>query len=294
MATAKAGDGIVVGIDGSDSAVDAARWAAFVARRLGEPIELVHVHSPGSDNENEQSEAVLTAAEAAIRAEVDPIEIRRSTPSGKPDKVLTDLSRTARMIVLGHTTTTEWESMVRRSDVVSVANHAECPVVTWRSRDGFQPPDGRPVIVGVDGTELSASAVEHAFETAAALEAPLAVLHTWREQSTLTYGEGSRFTDWSAYVEYRKDEMLENTNGYTEQYPDVDVSYRVERGKPDIVLLEESKTAQLVVVGSHGRSPLAAAVVGSSSQGLIHHSCCPVMICRARRHAATDADAEAR
>lgn len=193
------------------------------------------------------------------------------------------------MIVLGHTTTTEWESMIRRSDVVSVANHAECPVVTWRSRDGFQPPDGRPVVVGVDGTEVSESAVEHAFATAAALEAPLVAIHTWTEQSTLTYGEGSRFTDWTAYVEHRREEMKSHTSGHTERFPDVAVSYRVERGKPDIVLLEESKSAQLVVVGSHGRSPLAAAVVGSSSQGLIHHSCCPVMICRAHHRSETEA-----
>ncbi|MFX1759449.1 universal stress protein [Rhodococcus sp. As11] len=291
MGTANAAHGIVVGIDGSDSAVDAARWAACVARRLGEPVELVHVHPHASGDETEPSDAVLTAAEAAARAAVDRIELHRSTPSGKPDKVLTDLSGSARMVVLGHTTTSEWQSMVRRSDVVSVANHAECPVVTWRSREGFRPPDGRPVVVGVDGTELSAAAVEQAFATACALEAPLVVLHTWTEQSTLTYGEGSRFRDWSAYVEYRKKEMITNTAGYTEQYPDVDVSYRVERGKPDIVLLEESKTAQLVVVGSHGRSPLAASIVGSSSQGLIHHSCCPVMICRARRRAEADAEA---
>lgn len=71
-------------------------------------------------------------------------------------------------------------------------------------REGFQPPDGRPVVVGVDGTEVSAEAVEHAFATAAALEAPLVAIHTWTEQSTLTYGEGSRFTDWTAYVEHRR------------------------------------------------------------------------------------------
>ncbi|APE09771.1 universal stress protein [Rhodococcus pyridinivorans] len=290
MGTANVGHGIVVGIDGSDSALDAARWAACVARRLGEPIDLVHVHPPTSgDGTDPSEEAVLTAAEAAVRGAVDRVEVRRSTPSGKPDRVLTDLSREARMIVLGHTTTTEWESMIRRSDVVSVANHAECPVVTWRSRDGFQPPDGRPVVVGVDGTEVSEFAVEHAFATAAALEAPLVAIHTWTEQSTLTYGEGSRFTDWTAYVEHRREEMKSHTSGHTERFPDVAVSYRVERGKPDIVLLEESKSAQLVVVGSHGRSPLAAAVVGSSSQGLIHHSCCPVMICRAHQRSESEA-----
>jgi len=284
MDTSQPRRGIVVGVDGSDSALDAARWAACIARRLGEPVELVHAHPHSSDSTTEPAEAVLSAAENAARAVVDGVEITRSTPSGRPDRVLTEMSHTARMVVLGHTTTTEWESMIKRSDVVSIANHAECPVVTWRSVDGFRVPDSRPVVVGVDGTELSAAAVEHSYALAAALEAPLIAVHTWTEQSTLTYGEGSRFRDWTDYVEFRRNEMTEHMAGHAEKHPDVEVTYRVERGKPDIVLQEESKTAQLVVVGSHGRSPLAAAVVGSSSQGLIHHSRCPVMVCRTPAH----------
>lgn len=281
MGTPSAGNAIVVGIDGSDSALDAARWAACVARHVGTPIELVHVHPHDSDEETEPSDAVLTAAEAAVRSTIDRVEITRSTPSGRPDRVLTELSKSARMIVLGHTSTTEWQSMIRRSDVVSVANHAECPVVTWRSRDGFHPPDTRPVVVGVDGSGLSAPAIDNAFAIASALGAPLVAVHAWTEQSTLTYGEGSRFRDWTDYVEHRKNDMVTHTADHAERYPDVEVDYRAERGKPDAVLIEQSRNAQLVVVGSHGRSALAAAVVGSSSQGLIHHSCCPVMICRA-------------
>ncbi|MET0992571.1 MAG: universal stress protein, partial [Mycobacterium sp.] len=44
-------------------------------------------------------------------------------------------------------------------------------------------------------------------------------------------------------------------------------------------LLRHVDDAQLVVVGSRGRGPLAGAVLGSTSLNLLHHSGVPVMIC---------------
>ncbi|MBM7460321.1 universal stress protein [Rhodococcus coprophilus] len=300
MSTGTPGGGILVGIDGSDSAVDAARWAAVVARRLGEPLRLVHAHSGGPGDADEPTRAVLDNAEAAILEEAAAVDaaapreptagneltaelaVEKKAVSGRPANALSDLSASARMLVLGHTTTSELQSMFRRSDVVYVANHAVCPVVSWRSEQGFRPPDGRPIVVGVDGTQLSSAAIGEGYRLAAALEAPLVAVHTWVEHSTITYGEDSRFTDWTDFAAFRKARMVESMADWASDFPDVEVEHRVERGKPDIVLLEHSAHAQLIVVGSHGRSAQSSAILGSTSQGLIHHSFCPVAICRAR------------
>jgi len=289
-----------VGIDGSDSAVEAARWAAVVARRLGEPLRLVHAHSGGPGDADEPTREVLDNAEAAILEEGAAVDaaapreptagneltaelaVEKNAVSGRPANALSDLSASARMVVLGHTTTSELQSMFRRSDVVYVANHAVCPVVSWRSEQGFRPPDGRPIVVGVDGTQLSSAAIGEGYRLAAALEAPLVAVHTWVEQSTITYGEDSRFTDWTDFAAFQKAAMVESMVDWASEFPDVEVEHRVERGKPDIVLLEHSAHAQLIVVGSHGRSAQSSAILGSTSQGLIHHSFCPVAICRAR------------
>ncbi len=300
MSTAAPQGGIVVGIDGSDSAVDAARWAAVVAQRLDEPLRLVHVPPQGPDDADEPTRAVLDHAEAAVLDTVATADaamahetaagseraaelvVEKAAVSGRPANTLSSLSESARMIVLGHTTTSELQSMFRRSDVVYVANHAVCPVVSWRSEQGFRPPDRRPIVVGVDGTELSTAAIAESYRLAAALDAPLVAVHTWVEQSTITYGEDSRFTDWTDFAKFQKAGMVESMAGWSTTYPDVEVVHQVERGKPDIVLLEHSARAQLLVVGSHGRSAQSSAILGSTSQGLIHHSFCPVAICRTR------------
>ena len=46
-------------------------------------------------------------------------------------------------------------------------------------------------------------------------------------------------------------------------------------------LLDHADNAQLVAVGSRGRAPLTAAVMGSTSLNLLHHSKIPVMVCHA-------------
>ena len=45
-------------------------------------------------------------------------------------------------------------------------------------------------------------------------------------------------------------------------------------------LTDQSREAQLVVVGSHGRGNLADSILGSVSQTVIHHAECPVLIVR--------------
>lgn len=276
--------GIVAGVDGSDSALGAARWAASIALRFGEPLQLTHVvpERPSSNGAaaGPAGDNALDAAEAAVRAAQPEVVVERTIEVGKPAQALVERSDAARMIVLGHTTTSELQSMFAGSDVVRTANHAHCPVVSWRGEPGPAELDGKPIVLGVDGSALSAKAIAHAFEIADKAGAPLTAVHTWTEQSTLTYGEGSRFTDWEAYQEHRTAELAESLAGYREKHPDVEISYSVERGKPDVMLLEHSAHAQLVVVGSHGRSTIASALLGSTSQNLIHHSMCPVLICR--------------
>ncbi|WFS14827.1 universal stress protein [Rhodococcus aetherivorans] len=293
MATAPIRHGIVVGIDGSDGSFSAAHWAASAAWIFREPLHLVNVlpdapSATGGRSKEEfakllqaDSERLLERARrAALDGRTD-VTVECSSRPGPPAKTLVELSKTARLLVVGRTTTGELRSMFAGSDVVRVANHARCPVVAWRGEGDHEEVDTRPVVVGVDGSALSNAAIEHAFEFASFLGVPLIAVHAWTEQSTLRgYDESARFVDWTTYAEQKVADLAESLAGWRERYPDVELRTELERRGAMVALIERSIDAQLVAVGSHGRSTIASALLGSTGQGLLHHSRCPVLICR--------------
>ncbi|WP_240777474.1 universal stress protein [Nonomuraea basaltis] len=68
-----------------------------------------------------------------------------------------------------------------------------------------------------------------------------------------------------------------------EQYPDVAVVEETVHGHPVDVLRQAASGADLLVVGSHGRSMFAGMVLGSVSQELLHQSPCPLAVVRSAR-----------
>jgi nucleotide-binding universal stress UspA family protein len=81
--------------------------------------------------------------------------------------------------------------------------------------------------------------------------------------------------------------LAEQLAGWSEKYPDVNVTTRVLRGAPaeSIVNYSNSITSSsqptLLVVGSRGRNELTNLLLGSTSQALIAHGPCPVVVVRA-------------
>ena len=65
-----------------------------------------------------------------------------------------------------------------------------------------------------------------------------------------------------------------------ERNPPVDVRTAIEEGNPSEVLIEQSKEADLIVVGSRGHGGFAGMLLGSVSQHLATHAGCPVVIIR--------------
>ncbi|NED57663.1 universal stress protein, partial [Micromonospora aurantiaca] len=69
---------------------------------------------------------------------------------------------------------------------------------------------------------------------------------------------------------------------WRESFPDVPVEIEAVPGSASALLVEASRSAQLVVVGSRGRGGLRGMLLGSVSQQLIQHSHCPVAVVRER------------
>jgi nucleotide-binding universal stress UspA family protein len=121
-----------------------------------------------------------------------------------------------------------------------------------------------------------------ALEEASLRGADLIAVHTWLDYaSDVAYATARPFVvDWNA-VEIREREMLaERLAGWQEKYPDVSVRRVVSRGRPVRGLLEQATEARLLVVGSRGRGGFGGMLLGSTSQALVYHAPCPLLVVR--------------
>ena len=136
-----------------------------------------------------------------------------------------------------------------------------------------------PVVVGVDGSEQSKSALGWAARYARATSAPLRVVIAWYLPNN--YDWSVPLPDpWDPESDARKvleDEMAEVLGAAA---PDLELSTSVVEGHPAQVLTEASKQASLVVVGSRGRGQFSGMLLGSVSGFLTTHARCPVVVMR--------------
>ncbi|MFC7448206.1 universal stress protein [Rhodococcus daqingensis] len=293
-----AGKPIVVGVDGSESSTAAVAWAARTAAMRKTPLVLVSVvHVPayyysepylargyGDDLKNAgrahlDSAAVLAAQAVDGLASVD---ISTKLHEGQIAETLLQYSDGATMIVLGSRGLGEFTGALMGSVTVAVSSHSTAPVAVVRGRtlDGRPPTEG-PVVVGVDGSEVSEAAVAVAFEEAATRHASLIAVHVWSDVSVQPcLGATADDPHWSGIQSFEEAVLSERLAGWTERYPDVAVQRVVARDRPVRVLSEFAERAQLLVVGSHGRGGFKGMLLGSTSNALMRTADCPVLIVR--------------
>jgi len=139
------------------------------------------------------------------------------------------------------------------------------------------------IIVGVDGSDSSKGALDWAYEEAVHHGASLSVIAAFNPPAlpmTPPYGsvppEGYE-------SQPRRDalDLLDRLISPLEaKDPAVDIRTVVEEGSPAKVLIERSKEADLLVVGSRGHGGFAGMLLGSVSQHLVAHAECPVVVKR--------------
>jgi len=134
------------------------------------------------------------------------------------------------------------------------------------------------IVVGIDGSGPSRAALAWAAAQAALTAAPLTVVTSWSYPTSsgflVTWPDG---VDFGADARTEQDESVRDVLG---SEPAIAVSTAVIEGNPSLVLVEESKTASLIVVGSRGHGAFTGMLLGSVSEFLATHAHCPVVIVR--------------
>ena len=142
------------------------------------------------------------------------------------------------------------------------------------------------IVVGVDHSEGAKEALRFALEEAHLRQVPLRAVHAWQFGHIGTAGiEGSIPVLGAELSEHRSAAEAALDATIRAAIPDpggVEVERRVLEGPPAAVLVEESRGADLLVVGSRGHGGFAALLLGSVSQQCAHHAECPVVIVRPR------------
>lgn len=284
---------VVVGVDGSEAALRAVRWAAAEAQRHRVGLHIVHAIgvpdffpggaiSPSTELFHlleKDSSAVVSAAELVAHEVAPDVDVRAKSTTDPAVLALIEESRDARCVVLGESGRGAFTGLLLGSTTVTLAAHAHCPVVAMRGSAEYD--TGGPVVVGVDGSELSDCALGAAFEQAAYRDAKLVAVHAYSDSDTrMVFSEARMAHDWEPLEAVEQRLLAERLAGWSERYPDVVVERDVVEAKPRQRLLEWSERACLLVAGSRGRGGLSGLLLGSTSQALLHHASCPVMVLR--------------
>jgi nucleotide-binding universal stress UspA family protein len=288
------GMSIVVGVDGTDHAIDAARWAGAVAARSGGSLHLVHVMRPVDEallvlTSPHQADAgayprelgreVLDRVAEKVRADFPGLRISRTLSHRSPGNALTEHSRHARMVVLACAEVSPAGALLAGSTTLTVAAHSACPVVAWRG--GTVAPTAAPIVVGVDEAERSHTALVTAFGLADRLGVGVTVVHALPERRAPGEVNIPVIVDWEALESEALQKLSATVAPVADRWPRVDVAYAVKTGRAGRVILDHAAGAQLIVVGTRGRGNVASALLGSTGLRLLHHSPVPIVLCPA-------------
>jgi nucleotide-binding universal stress UspA family protein len=290
---------VVVGVDGSLPSHHTLQWALEEAGRRNVRCRVIKVLTPDAfevvDRRTElpmfeflaDQQSALSAIVASIVAAM--VANGQSSPltsvelvAGDPVEVLAETARHTDLLVVGTRGHGALKSWFLGSVSSALLHRRVCPtVVIPSSADRHRGCHG--IVVGVDGSDGAARALRWAADEAQRRNCELVVVHAWQVPIVLASPYAPTMVVPSEDCEQAGEAVMAETLRLVESDlvgPQVHVAVipRLVRGAADDELMAAAADAALVVVGGRGHSGLAAAVLGSTSWGCVHHSPCPVAV----------------
>lgn len=271
MADPHAPESIVVGIDGSEAAINAARWSVTEAVSRDIPLRLVHVAQDGQqrgpsdpvDLADEYGETSLRAACKAVHALAEPVKIETAIVHGPADSALIDESRHAVMICAGSVGIGRFALRALGSTADALAHKSHCPVAIIRTDQDTAPSDERWIAVVVNDSPDNDAVLEHGFREARLRESSILALGVWR------WGLG----------EIPYDQLERRLGRWVSQYPEVHVRPAAARRGAAEFLSNSAEPVELAVVGDAEADDIAR-LVGPVAHGSPDHAGCSVLVVR--------------
>ncbi|WP_406005188.1 universal stress protein [Streptomyces sp. NBC_00637] len=281
---------IVVGVDGSEPSLRAVDWAADEAALRDAPLRLVYAslweryegtalaQDLGKPTGRVTAEDILRGAERRARLRQPHLGISTDVLPEEPEYALVREGRGAAALVLGTRGRSGIVEMLVGSVSLTVAAHADCPVIVLGgdADNRVHATTGGRVVVGVGEKGTESAALHFAVQEARTRGATLDAVRAWRcpaHESTdhpLLAGEPSRLHEQHAA------DILEEA--LKSAPTDVDVERRTVEGPARRVLLAASSEADLLVVGARRNPGYLGLQLGRVAHGVLHHAVCAVAV----------------
>lgn len=284
---------VLVGVDGSPESLEAVDWAVARAAKAGWRVHLLCAYSLPSfttasldggyaalDDSAIRSGAQKVIDEAAQRAVGSGVKVTSSLETGDPAGVLVDLSDEATMAVVGTRGGGGFADRLLGTVSSALPAHAHCPtVVVPRHMEGADFTPVRRIVVGVDGSDSARRALRWAVREAEVWGAELTAV------AAVPLASGTGALAWLPAAIDREQVLADVRGGLDravavalEGHPGVKVRKHALDGNAAELMAEFSTAVDLVVVGSRGRGGFAGLLLGSTSQAVLSHAVCPVMV----------------
>jgi nucleotide-binding universal stress UspA family protein len=281
---------IVVGVDDSPGAALAIGWAVREAASRHAAVRLICVYGStlryavlpltavlSTDDHTQQrhiAEAVIARATAAVTALDPDVEVGASAIYGDPSRVLIEESAGAAVLVLGTEKLGVLGAVLLGSVSTTVSARGECPVVVVSDGGLGSSTEVPAVVVGVDGSDRAAEVLAFAFDYANAHRLPVRAIFCW-------HLDFLGVMSWNAdhdLPERARQWLTLALVPWQAKYPDVPIESHVVEDSTVGALVTASMGQELLVVGTHGRHALPGSMLGSVSQGVLHHAHCSVAL----------------
>jgi nucleotide-binding universal stress UspA family protein len=275
---------LVVGFDASPDAVRALQWSVDAARTRALPLRVVvargdlYTLSDWADEWTRGLAEESVEAGRKILAEQGFEGADFAVVDGLPPAVLVAESASAELMAIGSRGHSALAGVIQGSVSQHVSRHASCPVVVVRAAADE---GSRRVVVGVDGSESSIGALEFALRHASLHHLEVAVVCApdhWRGNSWSPPADV--VPELMAQLEAKEAKVLDDVEHVIVRHPDVTAVVQEVKGRPARALVDASRSAALVVVGSRGRGAFTGMFLGSVSAEVLREAACPVAVVR--------------
>ncbi len=282
---------IVVGVDESDGAADALRWAVREAACHAATVTavmawgLLDQHHVAVDEtfdpaygEGDARDALRTFITAAIGEEAA-TAIRPSVVCDLPARALLDVAASGDLLVVGARGLGGFRGLLLGSVSQHCLHHASVPTAIVRAaRDRDDSPAER-IVVGVDGSEISLHALRWALEEGRARGAGIEVVHAWQVPYVGYFPHTENRFD-PVIHERASDAVLDRALAAVraDELHDVPVRRTSLRSGAAAGIIDLTDDADLVVLGSRGLGAVKGALLGSVTMQVTQHAHCPVVV----------------